>query len=141
MVEQQRPDTSRSDYSPTQYLFYTFVGVLIWISGVILIRVLGPDIVSQQSAMYPVLFVLSIPLGVVTQLVIRLVCRLPMREMLIPAFVMIFMALLLDGLAIGFTNLYGPSIEMELAAAGWLLWTFGAQVLISMWMVARAIRS
>ena len=64
-----------------------------------------------------------------------------MRETLIPAFVMIFTTLLLDGLAIGFTNLYGGTIEMELAAAGWLLWTFGSQVLITVLFVARALRS
>ena len=46
-----QPYTYRSDYTPTQYLFYIFVGVLIWISGVVLIRLLGPNIVSQESSM------------------------------------------------------------------------------------------
>ncbi|MEO1647173.1 MAG: hypothetical protein AAFR67_18460, partial [Chloroflexota bacterium] len=78
---------------------------------------------------------LSIPLGIVTMYVTRFLCRLSMDDMFIPILVMLFTTLTLDGLAVGFTDLYGTTNEMVRYAGGWLLWTFGTQIIITMLMV------
>ncbi|MEO1254484.1 MAG: hypothetical protein AAFY41_06315 [Bacteroidota bacterium] len=81
------------------------------------------------------MYVLSIPIGIVTMYITRLLCRLSMDDMLMPILVMLFTTLTLDGLAVGFTDLYGATNETVRYAGGWLLWTFGTQIIITMLMV------
>jgi len=133
MSQQQVSQLSKATIS--QYAFYMFIGFIIWVSGVVLVRLLGELAFAEGSSLLILLYVVSIPLGVVTMYVTRIICRVPMNEMLTPVLVMLFTTLMLDGFAVGFTQLYGETNEMVRYAGGWLLWTFGAQIVVTMLMV------
>lgn len=137
-MSQQNVQLNFSAYSTMQYIFYSVIGFIIWLSGVILVRLVGTSVFSADSALLLVFFGLSIPIAVITMFVTSPICRLPMRDMLIPLLVMLATTLSLDGLAITFTDIYSADSEMARLVAGWLLWTFGMQTLVGMVMIARA---
>lgn len=124
-------------FSARQYLAYGILAFGIWLSGVMIVRLL-PDAAFDADEAWPiVMFVASIGLGVVTQLVLPLIIRLPFRDTLVPVMMICGSALVLDGMAIAFTDIYSSQTATKVVVGGWLLWTFGTQIIISIFMIGR----
>ena len=137
-MSQKVTHADRQKFTIAQYMLYMFVGFIIWLAGVIIVRAVGSTVFSEGNALLIVFFILSIPVGFINTMVTRPIFRLPMRDMMIPILVMVFTTLTLDGLAVGFTDIYGIDSDLVRYAAGWLLWSFGMQIIASMWMIHRA---
>lgn len=124
-------------FSTRQYLTYAILAFGIWLTGVVIVRLL-PDVAFDANESWPiVMFIASIGLGVVTQLVLPLLMRLPLRDTLVPVMTICGSALVLDGMAIAFTDIYSSQTTTKVVVGGWLLWTFGTQIIISIIMIGR----
>lgn len=139
-MSQSLSQTGRMNYSFAQYLVFMFVGFLIWLTGVVIVRVVGTSVFSIESALLPVFFFLSIPIGFINMIATAPIFRVQMRDMMTPALVMVATTLVLDGFAITFTDIYSADSDMTKLVAGWLLWSFGVQLVASIWLIGRANR-
>jgi len=133
----QQIQSSHPQYSTTQYLFYALIGFVIWISGVILVRLLGAAFFEPGSLLLLLLFGISLPTGVFLQFVMPKLIRIPIKDTLIPIVVMAGTALILDGIAIAFTDFYSADVAIKMTVGGWLLWTSGTQLVISLIIIGR----
>jgi len=117
----------------------TFVAIAfgIWLTGVVIVRILPAAAFDADEPWPIVLFVASIGLGIITQLVAPFLVRLPMRDTLVPLMVICGAALMMDGIAIAFTDIYSDETATKVVVGGWLLWTFGTQIIISIFMIGR----
>jgi hypothetical protein len=127
-------------FSPRQHATFVAIAFGIWLTGVVVVRLL-PGAAFDTDEPWPILlFVASIGLGVVMQLIVPVLVRLPTRETLVPIMVICGAALMMDGIAIGFTHIYSNETAVNVVVGGWLLWTFGTQIIISIFMIGRQSR-
>jgi hypothetical protein len=117
---------------------FVSIGVVVWLVFLIFIRVLGTNVFTIGNPLLPILYVLAIPMILVTIYVISAITRVPIQDMPMPMFVMTFTALLLDGLAVGFTGAYGDSHEQIRAGAALLLWGAGLGLVCTLLLAGRA---
>ncbi|MEM9951000.1 MAG: hypothetical protein AAF846_05335 [Chloroflexota bacterium] len=137
-MSQQVMTAERTEYTTGQYALFAITGFVIWVLGVVIVRLAGSSVFSADSILLPVFFSLSIPIAFVNTYATRPIFRLQMREMLVPVLVMVFITLMLDGLAISFTDIYSTDGDIVRYAGGWLLWSFGVQVVVSMWIIRQS---
>lgn len=116
---------------------FIFIGFIVWLSFLVLIRILGTTVFTIGSSLLPIIFVAAIPMIVVTIYVISAITGVAVQDMPMPVFVMTFTALLLDGLAVGFTELYGDTHEQIRASAAFLLWGGGLGMVCSLFLSNR----
>ncbi|MEM6528234.1 MAG: hypothetical protein AAF653_08055 [Chloroflexota bacterium] len=133
----QEARSIRLTFSTGQYVLYAVVGFVIWLSGVVLVRVLGSRFFESDTILM-ILYGVSLVLGVAIQSITPLLVRQPMKDTLIPLVFVCGFALMCDGIAIGFTDIYSADSVMKVGVGGWLLWTFGTQLIISLIIVNRA---
>ncbi len=127
-------------YDGRQYAGFVAIAFAIWLTGVALVRLL-PSAAFDADEPWPILlFIVSIGLGVATQLLAPVLVRLPAPETLVPIMTICGAALMMDGLAIAFTDIYSSVTATKLVVGGWLLWTFGTQIIISILMIGRLHR-
>lgn len=119
------------------YLTFIGLGVFFWLAFLIVIRLVGATVFTTGNPLLLGLFVLSIPLVWVIILAVARVTRTPIHEMLVPIVIIDFTALLLDGLAVGFTDLYGPTHDQIAAAAAYLLWGVALTLICALWLAYR----
>ncbi len=131
----QSISSARLSFSLNQYLYYVVLGIFIWITGVVIIRIIGPSFFVVENSLLFSLFIASIPLGFAVQFSIPTLIRLPMKDTLIPGLVIVIAAIISDGLAITYTDIYSSDISTKMVVGGWLLWTFGFQLLITLIIV------
>lgn len=130
----------RLDFAASQYARFAGLAFGIWLAGVVLVRALPSSSFDTDEPWPVVLFAVSIVLGVVTQWSAPISTGVRAHDALIPIIFVAGVALVLDGIAIGFTEIYSDETDVKVVVAGWLLWTFGTQILISLAMVARLLR-
>jgi hypothetical protein len=125
-------------FGARQHATYVAIAFGIWLTGVVIVRLL-PNAAFDTDELWPILlFVASIGLGVVMQLVIPVLVRLAPRDTLVPVMVICGAALMMDGIAIAFTEIYSSETAVNVVVGGWLLWTFGTQIIISIIMIGLA---
>ncbi len=128
-------------FSARQYGAFVAIAFGIWLTGVAAVRLL-PDAAFDPDEAWPILlFAVSIGLGIGTQLVVPFLVRLPFRETLVPVMALCGSALMMDGLAIAFSDIYTSDTDNKVVVGGWLLWTFGTQIVISIAMIGRHNRT
>lgn len=138
MTTHSRSDIDVLRFRVQDHATYLAIAFTIWLAGVLLVRVLGPTAFDTDEPWPILLYLGSIGLGIVTQLVVPFLVRLPTPETLVPIMVICGCALVMDGIAIGFTDIYANDPETKMVVGGWLLWTFGTQIIISLTMIGRA---
>lgn len=126
--------------SPQYYLTFIGLGIALWLIFLIVIRLIGPAVFSTGNPLLLAAFVLSIPVVCGLTIVIARLTRTPTNEMLVPIVIIDFSALLLDGLAVGFTYLYGPTHDQIAAAAAYLLWGVALTLICALWLSYRPAR-
>ncbi|MDX2137348.1 MAG: hypothetical protein SF123_04580 [Chloroflexota bacterium] len=114
------------------------IGIAVWLAFLILIRLIGPTVFTIGSPLLPIFYVLAIPITIVTIYLLSAVTRVPIQDMPMPVFVMTFTALLLDGIAVGFTSMYGETHDQIRAGAGFLLWGGGMGLVCTLLLAERA---
>jgi hypothetical protein len=119
------------------YLTFIVLGVFFWLAFLIAIRLIGPGVFSTGNPLLLVVCVLSIPLVWATVVGIARLTRTPLNEMLVPIVIIDFSAMLIDGLAVGFTDLYGPTHDQIAAAAAYLLWGVALTLICALWFSYR----
>ncbi len=112
--------------SIASYLWSVFFGLLFWLLAALFIRFTGPTLFSEASPNRLLLLIASIP---VTYLFFwtanRIADQHPDRAIQ-SLNIMAFVATILDGIALTwFGDLYGPTTEIRLFGAAWLLWGVG----------------
>lgn len=118
----------------SHYLIFVGFGLLLWLIFLIAIRLIGSSVFSTGNPLLLLAFVLSIPLAPILIIAMSRLTRTPTSEMLIPVVISDITALLMDGLAVGFTDLYGPSYDQIAAAAAYLLWGVGLTLICAVWL-------
>lgn len=113
------------------------LGLVIWVSFLVTVRIIGPIVLTEGNPLLPILYMATFPIVVVAIMLVRAILQIPMAEMLIPVIIVIFVAGILDGLSIGFTDLYGGGIQ-DLYASAFLLWGGGVAILCAWVMSSRA---
>lgn len=116
------------------------LGVVVWLAFLILIRLLGTAVFTIGNPLLPVIFIAALPMILVTIYVVSAITGVALRDMPIPVFVMTFVALLLDGLSVGFTGLYGETHEQVRASSAFLLWGGGLGMVVSLLLAIRQER-
>ncbi|MEO0563568.1 MAG: hypothetical protein AAF125_15780 [Chloroflexota bacterium] len=117
---------------------YVVIGVIGWAFFVGFIRLLGPAVFSIGSPWLPVMYVVAIPLVFVSTYPIQAAAGTSMRDIVFPVFVITFTAIILDGLAVGFTGIYGATDDQVRASAGILLWGGGWGMVSALILARRA---
>lgn len=117
--------------------FFIFLGVLVWLSFLVAMRLIGSTVFSTGDPLLAVFFVAALPLIAVVIAGIAVLIRVPIRHMLVPVVIMTFTALMFDGVAVGFTDFYGSTDDQVRASAAYLLWGAGAGLLV-VWVLGRA---
>jgi len=116
------------------YLTFIGLGVLFWLAFLIVIRLIGTSVFTTGNPLLLVLFIVSAPAVWMIIVAVARVTNTPTNEMLAPIVIIDFTALLIDGLAVGFTNLYGPTHDQIAAAAAYLLWGVALTLICALWL-------
>jgi len=119
------------------YLTFIGLGVFFWLAFLIVIRLIGSTVFTTGNPLLLVVFILSAPLVWVIIIAVARVTNTPINEMLVPIVIIDFTALLLDGLAVGFTNFYGPTHDQIAAGAAYLLWGVALTLICALWFSYR----
>jgi hypothetical protein len=112
-------------------------GVIVWGLVVVLMRVFEASVFSPGSPWLVVFYILCFPLGLAFTPLMSRVLGVPVREMLRPLAILTIVAIVLDGLAFAFTDIYGVGAH-EVYSAAFLLWAPGIFLLCGLWLVDRA---
>ena len=120
-----------------KYLLFVGLGVVIWFVFLVAMRLIGSTIFSTGNPLLLVFYIGAFPVIMVTILAIGAMTGVPSHEMLIPTVIMTFTALMFDGLAVNFTDFYGPGDDQVRASAAFLLWGAGAGLICSFWLSRR----
>lgn len=124
--------------SNSKYLQFVGLGVILWFAFVIFIRLLGADVFTVGNPVLLLLFAASMPLLWASIIALAALTSTPVREMFVPVVIMTSTALLCDGLAVGFTSIYGPTDDQVRAAASYILFGAGAGQFLAQWLAERA---
>ena len=119
------------------YLTFMGLGVFFWLAFLIVIRLMGSTVFTTGNPLLLVLFIVSAPAVWMIIIAVARVTNTPTNEMLVPIVIIDFTALLIDGLAVGFTNLYGPTHDQIAAAAAYLLWGVALTLICALWLSYR----
>lgn len=119
------------------YLTFIGLGVFFWLAFLIAIRLIGTSVFTTGNPLLLVVFILSAPLVWLIIIAVARVTNTPTNEMLVPIVIIDFTALLLDGLAVGFTNLYGPTHDQIAAGSAYLLWGVALTLICALWFSYR----
>jgi len=119
------------------YLTFMGLGVFFWLAFLIVIRLMGSSVFTTGNPLLLAVYILSIPLVWIVIIAIARVTNTPTNEMLVPMVIIDFSALLIDGLAVGFTDLYGPTHDQIAASAAYLLWGVALTLICALWLSYR----
>lgn len=123
------------------YLTFIGLGVFFWLAFLIVIRLIGTAVFTAVfttgNPLLLVVFILSAPLVWLIIIAVARVTNTPTNEMFVPIVIIDFTALLLDGLAVGFTNLYGPTHDQIAAGSAYLLWGVALTLICALWFSYR----
>lgn len=123
------------------YLTFVVWGFFFWVAFLAVMRLLGPVVFSTKNPLLFALFILSIPVVWVIIWGVAKLTRTPINEMLVPIVIIDFSALLLDGLAVGFTDVYGSTADQIAASAAYLLWGVALTLIMALWLSYRQVEN
>ncbi|MDZ4764127.1 MAG: hypothetical protein SGI73_06195 [Chloroflexota bacterium] len=118
-----------------QFALFVVLGAIFWFSAAMLVRIGGTAIFTPSNPLLIVMYVAAFPVGIGFIVIARAVSGLPMGAMFVPTVVMTFIALMLDGIAVGFVpQLYGDTPDWVMRGAALILWGAGAGLLCAIWV-------
>jgi hypothetical protein len=102
------------------------LGAVYWLLAALFVRTFGAFFFTGHSPWLPLLYAASIPGSWLLLANARWLGRLDRSEVLESVVIMTFVATLLDGVGITFfQSLYGPSPQVVMLGAAWILWGVG----------------
>ncbi|MEQ8676986.1 MAG: hypothetical protein RLP44_14985 [Aggregatilineales bacterium] len=129
--------TNPNPKSSTYYLLFIGLGVALWFIFLVAIRVIGTSVFTTGNPLLLGLFVLTAPIVMGLLPLLATATKIPLNEMLVPAVIMSASAMFCDGLAVGFTELYGSTDNQIAAAAAFLLWGVSLTLIWALWLSTR----
>ncbi len=116
------------------------LGAVYWLLAALFVRYFGSFFFTGHSPWLPVLYAASVPGSWLLLANARWLGRLDRSEVLESVVIMTFVAALLDGVGITFfQSLYGPSSQVVMLGAAWILWGVGCGLAIA-YAMKRSIR-
>ena len=111
---------------------YITLGVIFWLSAALTVRTVGNTVFSENNAWLFLFFVLGFPITWGFLFVTKKAAGIEYGALLEPVVIMTFTATMLDGVALAwFRHLYGPTHEIALYGAAWILWGAGLGLLFA----------
>ncbi len=108
------------------------LGAVYWLLAALFVRYFGSFFFTGHSPWLPVLYAASVPGSWLLLANARWLGRLDRSEVLESVVIMTFVAALLDGMGITFfQSLYGPSPQIVMLGAAWILWGVGCGLAIA----------
>lgn len=110
------------------------VGLVIWLSAALLLRVLGPIGIYEGIARV-VMYLAIIPGTLPILWLMRALARLEKGQMVAALAFGTGVAIVMDGFALAwFPGLYGAGVELHAGAGGTILWGGGVGLLLAFWL-------
>ena len=117
---------------------FIFLGVVFWFNAAMIIRFLGANVFSAGSPKLVLMFLLAIPVTVVSIYITKVASGFQYHELLRPMVVMTFIATFCDGIAMTwFRSLYSDSFEVAFYGAALILWGVGIGLLMAFYLELR----
>jgi hypothetical protein len=121
-------------FTTRQVGLFVVLGIVFWFSGAMLVRIGGPKVFTEGNPLLVVLYILTLPISLGFIAIARALSGVPLRDMLVPSAIMTAVALLLDGVAVGFfSQLYGSTPDWVMHGAGLILWGGGVGLVCAAW--------
>ena len=118
--------------STAKTLLFSFLGVVFWFIAAMIIHYVGARAFSAGNPYLPLVFVLAIPLTLLSMYLTTLIGGVHFRQLVEPVVIMTFTAAMLDGVALAwFRFLYSVSFDVALHGAAWILWGAGLGLLFA----------
>mgnify|MGYP001167410454 CR=1 FL=1 len=118
--------------SRSKMLVFVGLGLVFWLSGVLLIRLGGAGLFTAESPLLIGVYAAAFPLLYLSLLIASAISRVPLQKMLEPTVIMTFSAIFVDGAVIAWLpQLYGDTTVHVMHGAAWLLWGAAAGLLIA----------
>jgi len=118
----------------TDHLLFAVIGFVIWLIFIVIARTLGPEILKPESTPLLIIYILSIPLLYILIWMVSKLTGVPLNQMLVPLVVITMVIITLDGIVIGFTNIYGETDAQIRATAGPLLYGPGIGLIMALFL-------
>jgi hypothetical protein len=119
------------------YLTFIGWGVFLWAAFLVFMRLLGTPVFSTGNPLLLGAYVVSVPVVFGLIIFIARLTKTAIHDMLIPIVIIDATALLLDGLAVGFTNFYGDTPDQIAASGAYLLWGVAWTLILALWLAYR----
>ncbi len=127
--------------NPNKITLSVVLGAVYWLLAALFVRYFGPFFFTGHSPWLPVLYAASVPGSWLLLANARWLGRLDRSEVLESVVIMTFVAALLDGMGITFfQSLYGPSPQIVMLGAAWILWGAGCGLAVA-YAMKRSIRA
>jgi hypothetical protein len=118
-------------FTTTSIALLIFLIVSFWSSGVMLIRLLSMYQVWGSSALTILLFLVSIPLVILSMVSVNKLLRVMQVDTKRHVYCILAGVLLVHGVLLSsYPEVYALTSSLSLSAAGWLLWFGGVAVLV-----------
>lgn len=110
----------------SKQILFVALGVIFWFQAAMIINYFGESVFSENNSKLIIIFVLAIPITIVSMYIAKILTKLKFSELLKPVVVMTFTATFLDAIALAwFRQIYSQSFEVALYGSAWILWGAG----------------
>jgi len=113
------------------------MGLFLWFIFIFIIRLAGDTFFATGTTNLLVVFIVTIPAVLIMIPLVSRVLGVSLHQMTVPIALISFTALLCDGIAVGFTDIYGSTPDQIAAAASFLLWGVGISLIGALWFERR----
>lgn len=109
-----------------QFISYFGLGIIFWYIFAKIVNVLADTFFIPNSAYLIWIYIIAIPLLIVSVVPIKFITGKPFNELLKPVTIMTYAATMADGIALAwYPQLYSSNPQTALLGAAWILWGAG----------------
>lgn len=109
-----------------QFISYFGLGIIFWYIFAKIVNVLADSFFIPNSAYLIWIYVIAIPLLVLSIVPVKYIIGKPFNQLLKPVTIMTYAATMADGIAFAwFPELYSSNPQTALLGAAWILWGAG----------------
>jgi hypothetical protein len=123
----------------SKLILFVVLGIIFWFNAAMIVRLLGENVFTENNPKLFLLFVLAVPLTILSLYIAKAISKCTWVELLRPVVIMTFTATFLDGIALTwFRQLYSQSYGVALHGAGLIFWAAGLGLLFAYYLDSKA---